>query len=246
MAEESVGYSLITPQFIMSYPNLAEPKAYKDPKTGHEKGDKHFSVSMVITPENLNRFQQWSDESEGFVDVSLPKVFYGIAKQMWPSINVKEARAAGGLLWPIKNALEDAERRAQEKGRPLDEKIRSAMEGNAVVNADTLEKFTCPLYYTESDGSIKSIPRETREGASKIQRMFVGGHYAFAEVRATGGVSGTVKYVKLYLKSVTFVREGVRFGEGNLMDRLRGTKGGQTDYDPTEGMSDDLDDMPDF
>ena len=56
------------------------------------------------------------------------------------------------------------------------------------------------------------------------------------------GTTGDNKYVTFYVNSVVFKKDGERLGGGSHMERLLGVKGGETTYDPTEGMKSNLDD----
>lgn len=226
---------LITPVFRMSYPNLLKAKPYME--NGVAKGAPRYSLQMVFKPEDLGKFKAWDGEKGEFVDMSLPHVLANLAKGMWPDMNVKEAVKHDGLHWPIKDALAEAERRS--KGRELSEVIREAMAGNKLISTDTLETMPPHLYYSDK-GQRKEIARGTTDGDAMIARMFTGGNYGYAEVKVKVGTAGTNKYLKLYLNSVRYVREGEKFGSEGLMARYDGVSGGEANTDPTEGMDDEI------
>ena len=94
------------------------------------------------------------------------------------------------------------------------------------------------------DGSLIKLMRSTEAGRSRISELFYGGAVCTAELNAVAGTSGDNKYVTFYITSLVFETDGERLGGGSNMERLRGVKGGSSNYDPSEGMDggDTLDD----
>ena len=101
-----------------------------------------------------------------------------------------------------------------------------------------------PSLYDGSGGELVKLLRSTEKGKQRINELFYGGAICTAELNAVAGTTGDNKYVTFYVNSIVFERDGDRLGGGSRMEKMRGVKGGDTDYDPSKGMKggEDLDD----
>lgn len=51
-AEKQDGVYSLTKPAIMAFPNLLSPKAFKDPKTGKEKGEPKYGCNLILEPDS--------------------------------------------------------------------------------------------------------------------------------------------------------------------------------------------------
>lgn len=230
MAKNKEPIILITPEFMMSYPeSLIKPQQYNN------KGPYRYSVEMVFDPDDLASFKRPNDQGE-FEDVDIKKVLSQVAKSEWPDINVKEAVSSGDLRWPITKGDKKADKREQ-KGKKSE-----YYRGKEVITAKTGEEFPPRLYYVEG-GKLKQIARGMDSEEAKARNMFRGGNFGYAEINIKAIEINEIKHIVFYVNSVRYTREGERIGGMSMMDRFEGVSGGVSDHDPTEGMDDD-DDIP--
>jgi hypothetical protein len=96
MAEQYPGV-IVTPKFTVLFPNLFEPKAVTDPKTG-KQSEPAYSITMLFDPEDIKPL--WA-------------VMLKVAKLTWPGIDEDELRRKN---WPMKDGNKEAER-ARAKGK---------------------------------------------------------------------------------------------------------------------------------
>jgi hypothetical protein len=217
----------------MSYTNIVKPRAFE--QNGKAMGDPTYSTEMIISAGDMGKFKRPNDEG-GFDDVSLAAVAAEVAKAKWPDISVKDAVATGKLGWPINDGDDLADKKVK-KGKSEDSV--AAYRGNKIIRAKSNLEFAPRMYYSE-EGKRKQINRGLESDEAKATQLFVAGSYAYAEItiRAT---SYKDDYVTLYLNSIKYVRQGERLGSASTMDRFdAGISGGEEDYDPTEGMDDDI------
>jgi len=239
MAANPHAKTVLSPIFRLSYPTLITPEQFKDPVTKQAKGDPIYNMEMIYDPVDLETFKVENPESGGWDEIDLRKLGARLAKARWGAdFNPAEAVRHGGLGWPFKNGDE----RAEQKGDKADH-----LKGKILVRAKALTKINEKpvegprLYYVE-DGNFQQIVRGSDAAREMATAMFYGGAYCTAELSIVASDFGAKKYITIYINGVVFEQHGERFGTGSLMEKFRGTRGGQTDYDPTAGMSgNDLD-----
>jgi len=224
---------LITPTFRMSFPNLLEPRPYM--QNGKPKGDPTYNTEMLFEPDDLTKFRLYDEESGELAEVDIRKVLVDVAKEKWDGINVKEAVAAKDLRWPIKKGsdIHAKKLKAGKKGTEY-------YEGMEVLNAKTGQDYPPTLKYKDKNTWV-TVARELDTSMSKAKGLFVGGNYGYAEVSLRAIEVDGEKHITFYLNQVRFVKQGDRIGGGgSLMDRFDGIDGGETDYDPTKDMDDEI------
>lgn len=229
---------LLTPVFRMSFPNLWEPRPFM--KNGKPRGEPNYNLQMMFEPADLLKFKLYDESTGNLVDSDIARVLVDIAKEKWPDINVKEAVAAKDLKWPIKSG-DDIHAKKSAAGK----KGTEFYQGLKIISAKSASDYPPMLSYKEK-GEIKRIARGTDSGAALAKNFFSGGNYAFAELNVKASEmkdddDDVKKYLSFYVNSVRFVKEGERIGGGGgLMDRFEGVNGGETDYDPTKDMDDEI------
>jgi hypothetical protein len=233
----------MTPTFRLSYPTLVVPEKFKDPQTGQEKGEPVYNMEMIFDAEQLAAFNAENTDTGEWDLVDVRKVGVMLAKQKWSTaeapFNPAEAVKHGGLGWPFKSGDE----RAAEKGGKADH-----LKGKMLVRAKALSQINGKpnsprLYYADPEGGPdKQIVRGSETAKEQAAAMFYGGAYCAAELSVVASEFANKKYITIYINSVVFLEHGERLGSGSAMERFRGTRGGQSDYDPTEGMGGELED----
>lgn len=230
MANDNPSRTVLSSTFILSFPNLLTPKQYQG------KGDPFFSMEMIFDTPDLEKFRLWNDESGTFEEIDIKRLLVELAKEKWPDINVKEAVVHGGLFWPVKNGDKHADGR-EAKGKKNNDHYR----GMSIINAKSSADYPPRLYYM--DGKLRrQVDRVTDAGKQVVSQKFYGGAKCFAELNVVAQETPQGKYLSFYVNAVRFVKDGERLGGMSAMDRFDGIHGGESDYDPTDGMSDEIDD----
>jgi len=227
---------LLSPQVRLSYPKLIKAEPFKDPETGIEKGDPVFGTEMLCPADDLGKFRTWNDDKAEWVYDNLNTFCAKLAKKRFgDDFDVNGALQHDAIKWPVTNGNKKAEK-GEKYSHYADTFIvrgKALSEINGRPNAPT-------LYYTEN-GERKAIARGTEQGNQLAADLFYGGAWVVAELSAVAGDAGGNKYVTLYMNCVIFIKHDDKFGGGNsLMDRFEGVKGGVSDYDPTEGMDEEI------
>lgn len=231
------GQVLITPQFRMSYPNLVKPRRYEE--NGKAQGDPKFSTEMLIPTEDMGTFKKWNETNESFDDVDFARICAGLAKGAWPDINLKEAVVQGGLGWPISDGNTIADKKVS--GGKKEDSV-AAYRGMKLTRAKSNEDMP-PRLYCYEDKKKRQLVRGMDADMEKAANLFKGGSYAYAEITVKAVEMAGRKYVTSYLNGVVFVKQGELLGAPSVMDRYdAGITGGESDYDPTDGLDNDLDD----
>lgn len=235
---ENVSVTLISQPFILSFPELLKPKAYQ-PKGGKPKGDPEFSFEGISELDDLSAWDILDREKGEFTKGSVEKRLVMLAREKWgDDFDVKTKVAEKDLGWPFKSG----DVKADKKGAKA-EHYRGKKSWRAHAKIEINGRANEPALYEAVDGGeLVKLMRSTEAGKQKINELFYGGAICTAEVNAVAMETPQGKYVTLYVNSVVFERHGERLGGGSAIERLRGVKGGQSDYDPTEGMGSDLDD----
>lgn len=228
MANTNPSRTVLSSTFRMSFPNLLEPKQYQG------KGDHFFSMEMIFEPEALEKFKLWDDDSGTFTEVDIKRVLVELAKEKWPDLNVKEAVASGGLHWPIKNGDKHADKR-EANGKKGNDHYR----GMSIINCKSSADYPPNLYYMDGK-TRKQVDRVTSGGKQVATQKFYGGAYCFAELNVVAQETPQGKYLSFYVNAVRFVKDGERLGGTSMMDRFDGIQGGAADYDPTDGLDDEI------
>ena len=227
---------LLSPVVRLSYPKLIKAEPFKDPTTGQEKGDPVFNTEMLCPADDLSKFRTWNEEKGEWKYDNLNSFCGRLAKQRFgDDFDVGAAIKHDGIKWPVTNGDKNAER---------GEKYEH-YAGHYVVRGKALSEINgrpnAPSLYYMEDGKRKAIARGTDQGNQLAGDMFYGGAWVVVELSAVAGDAGGNKYVTLYMNSVMFIRNDDKFGGGNsLMDRFEGVTGGESDYDPTDGMEEEI------
>jgi len=225
--------SLITPEFRLSFVNLVTPKPYME--NGKPRGEPYFSLEMLFDPEDMKSFKRWNEDTQSLINVDVAQMCVEAAKLAWPGIKVKEEFKVG-VNWPIHDGDAWADMKEAAGKKNLDH-----YRGTKLIKAKTSQEIPPRLYLMEN-GERTQLAQAIEVDANRAKQLFAGGNYAYAELSCAGVVSGIKKYITFYVNSVVFTREGDRLGGSSLMDRFEGYKSQSADYDPTEGMDNDLDD----
>lgn len=239
MANSNPSVTLITQPFILSYPKLFKPEPYIDQATKQPKGEPQFTFEAISELDDLLTWDILDKDANEFIRGSVEKRLVALAREKWgDDFDVKAAVQHGGLTWPFKSG----DKRFEEKGEKANHykgkkfwRAKALAEINGNPNAPA-------LYCDDGKSKAAKLLRGTEAGKARIAELFYGGAICIAELNAVAGTTGDNKYVTFYVNSVVFKKDGERLGGGSHMERLLGVKGGETAYDPTQGMSGNLDD----
>jgi hypothetical protein len=215
----------------MSYPNLLNPKKYKDPNTGKE-GAPMYNFEMIMTPEDVENFEVLKESGE-WDQINVSHAMAEVARKTWPDIDLKEEVKYRSLRWPLKDGNQKkAEREA--KGKKGD-----VYEGMKIIPVKASEKWPPQLYVVEN-GKFRELSRSDDADRKTIDDLFVAGYYVRANVNVTTAFLNEIKYVTFWVNAVVFIRKGDRIGGMTAEQRFGGVEGGESDYDPTEGLDDEI------
>jgi hypothetical protein len=225
MSEGNCSRLLITPPFRMSYPNLIKPRPYNN------KGEPRYSLDMIFDPDMMEKFWLADDTVEkGFRQVQVKDVLVEIFKEKWPSGKMKETLHKDG--WPLKSGDKLADRQ-EAKGKNGD-----AYKGKTIISAKASKDYPPTLKY-KNGGKTVNLDMSTDADKKKAEALFAGGNYARAEVNAKA-IDTPDCYLVFYVNNVIFFKEGEKLGRGSALDRFDGIEGGESDYDPTRDLDDEV------
>ena len=215
----------LTPEFRMSFPNLIQPRAFQD------KGDqKNYRVEMLFEPEDLKKFRVENAQKQGLEEADINQILLNFAKDQFPGVNVKQDFQN---TWPVRDGSNVAESKEADGKRGGD-----VYRGKKFIRATSGVDFPPNLMVVE-DGKKVTLNRGFDGDMEKAANLFVGGHYAFAEVVIKAVEVNGIKYMPFYLNSICFTKIGEKFGGQSLMARYDDVSGGSADVDPTAGSDDD-------
>lgn len=235
MAQKNPSVTLITAPFILSYPKVLKPEPYME--NGKPKGEPMYSFEGISDKDSLAEWKCENKETGEFETVNVEKRLVALAKERFGSdFDLKGAVAGGNFSWPFKSG----DRKADDKGEKA-EHYRGKKFWRAKALAEINGTPNQPNLYDGSKELMRLTPG-TVQGNERIAALFYGGAICTAELNAVAGTSGPNPYVTFYVNALVFEKDGDRLGGGSAIERLRGVKGGETDYDPTQGMDGDLDD----
>ena len=231
---------VVIPNFRMSYAALVTPKAFKG-KNSKELGDPKYSTEMLLTPTDCENIWVVDDNAtdgpvKGFRKTTIKDVVLEVAKGEWPGQAPKDI-FTGGKGWPLKNGDKVAEKK-EAKGKTG--AATDAYKGMTVISAKASAEYP-PTLKVKDTGKMRNLDMSIETDKKKALSLFQGGNYARAECNVVAGeMPNGDKYVTFYLNNVVYVKEGAKFGGGSAMDRWDGIEGGQSDFDPTDGLDDEV------
>jgi hypothetical protein len=225
----------LSPEFKVSYPQISKPSQYQD------NAKLMYSVEAIIKPEDLGKFRV-KDDSGDTVQAHLEQLALQAAKREWgQNFNAKAACDAKDMKWPVKYGDEII-----AKKDPIQQDRLGHYEGmrifsskcNAVING----KPNAPVVrYQDDMGMVVNLDPRNPDHTAKIDELFKPGNFACAEINVKAYEVSEIKHVVFYLNKIMFLREGERIGSTSLMDdAFSGVSGGQSDYNPTQGMADEI------
>lgn len=228
-------YTLRTPMIRFSYPNLITPRAYQGDNGA--KGKPTFNIEAILDPSDLGKFQLLDPETKQWSDCSLSDIVMRAAKDMWPDIDVKESIKHGGLSIPVA----DGDARNAEKERK-GKAVTEAYNGMKLFKASTNEQYP-PLLVVHDNGKMRSLDRNNDADMTVAKQRFSAGNYGLLNINVKAIETPQGKFVKCYLGSVLFAKEGESLGGVSLEDRFQGIEGGFGDFDPMADEDESLDDL---
>jgi len=227
---------VLAPKFRGSYVQVITPKPYTDEHG--KKGEPRYTMDMIFDAADIAKFRA-EDGSGNLVEVGVDRLAVQLAKERWPELSdpaVLKAELTKG--WPLKKGdVMAAKKEAKNKdGEPF--------KGKIVITAKSYENVKPILSYYDKTanngkGGFRVLNRGSDVDMAKASDLFQGGNYFGAELtmKATE-VSGT-KFITFYINAVRYLGEGEKFGGKGMMDRFDGVYGGESDHNPTEGMTND-------
>lgn len=216
---------LITPVFRMSYPNLITPRKFND------KGEPRYTVDALFKPNDLTKFFLADDTVEnGFREVDIRQVLVEIGKEKWPNKSLKETLHKDG--WPLRVGDKKADE-IEAKGKKGD-----AYRGHTVITMKASAAYP-PNLKVKDKGKTVNLDLTNPEEKKRAEQLFIGGYYARAEVNAKA-IDTPDNYLTFYVNNLMFVKQGEKLGSGSALDRFDGIHGGDSDFDPTAGLDDEI------
>lgn len=205
----------------MAYPNLIEPKKFKDAK-GNEQGDAKFRGTFIFDPA--------SEDFKALKDMAI-----AVAKDKFPNLDLSTAYRDGKFRMPWVSGDKRIEKRADklsQKDRDYDGALDYA-KGKMLVTADT--KTNRPQLAYINNGRVIDLQDDAAVQLNKGK--FYSGVEAFATFNLVAydgigeyGVPG----VKAYLQVVVSTGKGKQIGGMTASQRFSGYVGKMSDVDPTE------------
>lgn len=233
---ENVSVTLISQPFTLSWPEVMKPKAYQPKGATKPKGDPEFSFEGISDLDDLTAWTIFDKETGNDAPGDVQKRCVRLAKEKWgDDYNVIEAVKTKGLGWPFKSgdAKADAKNGKAEHYRGRKSwRAHAKPEINGRVNEPS-------LYEAAPNGELIKLMRSTEAGKARINELFYSGAICTAEVSAVAMTTPQGKFITLYFNSLLFEHDGERIGGLTKIERQRGVQGGNTSYDPSEGMKDD-------
>ncbi len=220
---------LRSPIFRMSYASVVAPRPVV--VEGKPKGDPIFSNEMLFTPENLTKFKVRRDDE--WKEINVKSAMVEVARARFPDLDLKAAIAAEAFSWPLKDGNKVAAEMVAKK------KKGDAYEGMMVIPAKSGQDYPPQLFVVDG-GKYVELSRGSEEDMRKARDLFVSGYYAKGSLNVVADTSGKNKYVTFYMNAILFVKKGERIGGVSAEDRFGGVDGGVSDYDPTEGLDDEI------
>ena len=240
MANKTSSVTFMTAPFVLSYPKLLKPEAYME--NGKPKGDPQYSFEGISEIDSLGQWREVIWQTGEFEEVHVEKRLVRLAKEKWGGdFDVKAAVKHGGLYWPFKSG----DKLADEKGDKADH-YRGKRYWRAKALAEIKGQANSPNLWINTGDGAERIARGTPQGDQMASEKFYGGAICSAELNAAAIETAQGKYMTFYVNAVIFQEDGTRLGRGSNVERMYGVRGGQSSYNPTEGMSDDLDDEIEF
>ena len=239
---DNVSVTLVSQPFILSFPEIVEPKAYKPKGATEPKGGPEYSFEAISEPDDLTAWDIFDQEKGDFIKGDVQKRIVKLAREKWGAdYNVVDAVKTKDLGWPFKSG----DQKADDKGSKA-EHYRGKKSWRAHAKPVINGRINKPSLYESVDGGkLIKLMRSTEAGKARIDELFYGGAICTAEVSAVALETPQGKFVTLYFNSLVFERDGERLGGGSKIEKLRGVEGGSTDYDPTKNMGDGADSLDD-
>lgn len=230
MAKSTASNLLLrSPMFRMSYPNLIEARPYKD--ANGPKGEPRFDCECIFDPDALDKFMV--RRGEEWVEANLKALMVEVAKAEWSGIDVKAAVANHGLGWPIVSGDKKVET-AAAKGRKAEH-----YAGKVILPVKSSNKFP-PTLNRVKDGKIVELRRSDAADMTEAKELFQAGAFAKGSFNLKAVEMAGSKYIVVYANAFLFVKPGPRIGGISAEERFGGVEGGESSYDPTEGMDDEI------
>lgn len=233
-------FNTVSEPFILSYPTILTPEPYKDKNTG-VKGEPQYNFEAISEIDSLGQWKIKDREKGEYVPGNVELRMVELAKEAWgEDFNAKVANQHNDPAWPFKSG----DKKFEEKGDKA-----ALYQGKKFWRAKGLTKksdgtaIEPPVLYDYSSGTLVKLMRSSEEDRQRISEIFYAGAICTAEVNWVANNYGTSKNLTAYVKAVIFHRDGERIGGGSNVEKLYGVQGGETTYDPTAGMSNEI---PDF
>jgi len=184
---------------------LFSPKAFKDEKTGKEKGDPKYSAVVLFKADHP--------------DVAAIKAkMAAVARAMWPDVDLKT------ISFPLKSGTKDNEKRVA-KGK----KARDFMEGQVFITGRS--KYAPRLSGIENGKITDYEGAALLQAKSK----FYGGVECLVEFNFVANEVDDKRSVTAYLNLVFSTGNGKRIGGGKSgAETFKGYVGQPTTENPTE------------
>jgi hypothetical protein len=211
MSDDNEGVISITKPVILTFPNLDEARAVKGPN-GKPSGEPKFSANFEIEADHEDL-------------AALKARAVAVAKAKWPGRDLKE------LAFPFSSGDKLADKAAAKK------KDREFSRGKAVLVSRS--KFQPNLSVVEG-GKIVEIDGNDK---GKVKKLFYSGVRVLAQFNFTAydGVGANPDGVTAYLNKVLSLNQGTRLtGGASSAEVFKDYIGAATDYDPTEGLDDEI------
>lgn len=224
-----------TPPVRLSYAHIIEPRQYKE--EGKAKGPPTYNTELILDTEKLTDFQVRNDEGEWDSVGKLASLLAEVAKEEWGSdLDIEAAVKHGGMKWPIIDGnakikkKEEGNKKASNMGQYADAKVLRAKSS----------KDYPPRLHVYQGGEWKQLDRDNDKDMAEAKKLFLSGNYVVASLNLVPNEVDERKYLTFYMNDLMFFKKGDRLGGVDSASVFSGYEGGEADFDPSEGVNDDV------
>lgn len=230
----NVSKQVRTPPVRLSYAHIIEPRQYKE--DGKPKGPPTFNTEFIFDIEGLKGFQIRNEEGDWENVDELKNLLAAVAKEEWgDDIDIAAVVKHGGMKWPIidGNAKIKKKEEGGKKARNMDQ-----YSDKKVIRAKSAKDYP-PGLHVPQGGEIKELDRDNDKDLAEAKKLFTSGNYVVAFLNLVPNEVDGRKYLTFYMNHLMFYKKGDRLGGVDSATIFSGYEGGEADFDPSEGVSDD-------
>jgi len=207
---ENAGIFVLTKAAPIINLDLFSPRAFKDPKTGKDRGEPKYGCRFLFTSDHVDL-------------AGLKAKMLAVGKSAWPDAELNT------IKWPLRSGTQEIAR-AKANGK----KAPDFLDGKAILSARS--KFEPRLSGWENN----RVTDYEGDAKNKAKSKFYSGVEALGEFNFVANEVDGKRSVTCYLNQVFTTGKGKRMGGGqSAQEAFKGYTGHATQEDPTGGDLDD-------